>query len=125
MSDFTCTTSRDAAIEWVILHQFGRRNLSAMVRGELALRLKPILAAKAEERENSGKSDESDPEANLPQGARAPQTNDTVAAAAGLSDKTIAKVEKVAEKGTPALQQAARQNKISIDAAAKAADLPP
>lgn len=40
---------RDAAIEWFILHQFGRRNLSAMGRGESAPRLKPIVAAKAED----------------------------------------------------------------------------
>lgn len=38
---------RDAAKAWIIRNQFGRRNLSAMQRAELALKLKPLIEKKA------------------------------------------------------------------------------
>ena len=41
---------REDAIAWIIRNQFGRRNLSLFDRGELALKLKPILAKEAKER---------------------------------------------------------------------------
>lgn len=41
--------SRQAVTEWIILNQFGRRNLSAYDRSLLALKLKPIIAEKAKE----------------------------------------------------------------------------
>ena len=44
---------RQAAIEWIILNQFGRRNLLPFQRSELALRLKPIIEARAKERQGA------------------------------------------------------------------------
>ena len=41
---------RDEAKRWIILNQFGRRNLSAYDRSILALKLKPMIAEKAKER---------------------------------------------------------------------------
>ena len=41
---------RNTAKQWIILNQFGRRNLSAYDRSVLALKLKPIIAEKAKER---------------------------------------------------------------------------
>ena len=41
---------RNEAIRWIILNQFGRRNLSAYDRSILALKLKPVIAEKAKER---------------------------------------------------------------------------
>ena len=38
---------RNEAIRWIILNQFGRRNLSAYDRSVLALKLKPVIAEKA------------------------------------------------------------------------------
>ena len=43
--------SRKDVIEWMILNQFGRRNLSAYQRSILALKLKPILEEKAKKKE--------------------------------------------------------------------------
>jgi hypothetical protein len=43
-------SSRDEAKQWIILNQFGRRNLSAYDRSILALKLKPLIAAEAKER---------------------------------------------------------------------------
>jgi ParB-like chromosome segregation protein Spo0J len=45
---------RAEAERWIILNQFGRRNLSKYDRSELALKLKPIVAAKAKERQEEG-----------------------------------------------------------------------
>jgi ParB-like chromosome segregation protein Spo0J len=42
--------SRDDVKEWIILNQFGRRNLPAFVRAQLALKLKPIIAERAREK---------------------------------------------------------------------------
>ena len=39
--------TRGDAIIWIIKNQFGRRNLSAYDRSILALKLKPVIAAKA------------------------------------------------------------------------------
>jgi hypothetical protein len=44
-------TSRQDVIEWIILNQFGRRNLPAHERARLALRLKPVIAEKAKEKQ--------------------------------------------------------------------------
>ena len=55
-------TDRNDAERWIILNQFGRRNLSAYDRSILALKLKPIIAEKAKEnqlsvlKQNSGTS---------------------------------------------------------------------
>lgn len=38
---------RDAARKWIILNQFGRRNITTFARAELALKLEPIIAAEA------------------------------------------------------------------------------
>ena len=43
--------SRNDAIVWIIKNQFGRRNLPAYERARLALRLKPVIAEKAKERQ--------------------------------------------------------------------------
>ena len=43
--------NRDKAREWIILNQFGRRNLTAFQRSELALQLKPGIIAEAREKE--------------------------------------------------------------------------
>lgn len=45
---------RDEAIQWIILNQFGRRNLPMYERARLALRLKPVISAKAKERQQGG-----------------------------------------------------------------------
>lgn len=39
------------AIRWIILNQFGRRNLSAYDRSILALKLKPVIAAEAKKQQ--------------------------------------------------------------------------
>ncbi len=42
---------REAAKAWIITNQFGRRNLSPYQKAELALKLEPLIAARAKENE--------------------------------------------------------------------------
>ena len=42
---------RNDVIEWIIKNQFGRRNLPMHERARLALRLKPVIAEKAKEKQ--------------------------------------------------------------------------
>ncbi len=79
--------NREEVIEWIILNQFGRRNLQSFVRCELALRLKPIIQTKAKERMLAGKAD---PTQKSSEG----ETRQELAKAAGVSHDTIGKTEK-------------------------------
>lgn len=92
---------RRSAIEWIILNQFGRRNLPAHERARLALRLKPVIAEKAKENQYSGVNQYTE---SLSQNSVKPSaridTQKELAKIAGVSHDTIAKVEKI-EKSAP------------------------
>jgi SAM-dependent methyltransferase len=81
---------RSHAIEWVIRNQFGRRNLAAYVRTQLALRLEETIAAraKANQRASGGAVGQ--------KSAQPVKTRVEVAKAAGVSHDTVAKVKKIA-----------------------------
>lgn len=99
-------TDRDDAKAWIIKNQFGRRNLQSFVRGELALKLKPILAKQAKERQGT-RNDLNIVQKSAP--SESIKTRDELATIAGTSHDTISKVEKILEKGTPEQIQRARQ----------------
>lgn len=106
--------SRADAERWVILNQFGRRNLSAYDRSVLALRLKPIIAAKAKERQaKAGRGED------VPISAQA-KTRDEIAKAAGVGHDTIAKVEKIEAKAAPEIKAAVKSGTMSINQAYQA-----
>ena len=96
--------TRDDVIVWIIKNQFSRRNLPAYERARLALRLKPVIAAKAEQNlhlsEGKGcqKSDKVKPV----------DTKKELATAAGVSHDTIAKVAKIEECATEEVKQKLR-----------------
>lgn len=113
---------KEDAIHWIILNQFGRRNLTVVQRSELALRLKPILRKKAKENQkkaiggdrrsniykNQGfqNSDNLDKAEELIQNSDTPiiekvNTHKEVAKIAGVSHDTIWKTEKILDNGTP------------------------
>lgn len=102
--------TREDVIQWIILNQFGRRNLSAYDRSLLALKLKPLLARQAKKRMKAGKAD---PVQKSAQG----KTRDEVAKVAGVSHDTIHKVEIIEEKATPRTKQLIRDGKLSINQA--------
>lgn len=124
--------SRDDVIIWIIKNQFGRRNLSAYDRSILALKLKPVIAAKAKERQGerndivkiSCQSSEEElappsTQKSTPTPAREQKTDYQVAKAAGVSEDTIRKVEKIEAKATPEVKAALKSGEISINQAFK------
>ena len=109
---------RNDVIEWIIKNQFGRRNLPMHERARLALRLKPVIAEKAREKQHSGINQYTH---SLPQNSAKPsipiETRDEIAKAAGVSHDTIAKVEKIEETAPAPVVQASRKGDISVNAA--------
>jgi len=81
---------RDAALEWIIRNQFGRRNLTTFARAELALKLEPLIADKAKENTKLSKGRGKKGvqiSAHLNNADR--KTRTQVAKAAGVSHETI------------------------------------
>lgn len=108
---------RDEAKEWIILNQFGRRNLSPYQRGILALQLKPIFKAKARENQLSTlkqntvyqNSDKREDEAK-----HKVNTDKELAKIAGCSHDTIFKIEKIQSKATEDVKQKVKDGEMSI-----------
>lgn len=111
---------REQAVEWIIRNQFGRRNLSDYQRGVLALRLKPIMEARARASQIrkpesvSPKSDEQKPV----------RTDTAVADLANLGKDTIRKIERIEEVARPEVKALASAGEVSINLASQFADLP-
>ena len=109
---------------WIIKNQFGRRNLSAYDRSILALKLKPVIAAKAKENQirkpvpkNSWEQTEQLPQTEKRKENRQRETNYQVAQKAGVSEDTIRKVERIEQQATPEIKAALKSGEISINAA--------
>lgn len=100
---------RAAAIEWIILNQFGRRNLSPGNRSLLALRLEDVFKEKAKVNKESAmqKARTQNPNNSKEQfqqhsAETVPiETREELAKIAGVSHDTIGKVKKIVERGTP------------------------
>lgn len=100
--------NRQDVVEWIILNQFGRRNLPAYERARLALRLKPVFAEKAKERQNLGlKSDEGQ------------RTDEAIGKLAGVGRDTINKVERIERLASEEMKAELARGEISINEADK------
>lgn len=106
--------TRDAVIEWIIKNQFGRRNLPLYERARLALRLKPVIAERAEKNLHLSQGQGVK---GLENSTKVIDTRLEIAKAAGVSDNTIAKVEKIEANATPETKEALRRGEISINKA--------
>lgn len=107
--------SEDDVKEWMILNQFGRRNLSNYQRSVLALELEGLFKEKAKEKEHIRKttsqiSDESFPEIS---------TKKELAKVASVSHDTIAKVKKIQEKAPEEVKEKLKTGEVSINQAYK------
>ena len=103
---------RDAATRWIILNQFGRRNLTPYQRAELALKLEPLIAARALEKQRDGGTQK------VPQNsAEAVETRVELARVAGVSRDTISKAKVIAAKATEEVKEKLRSGELSINAA--------
>lgn len=111
---------RDAVIEWMILNQFARRNINAYQRSVLALRLKPVISAKAKERQAEYHGNQYD---GLSQNSAEVQkpidTRDELAKVAGVSHDTITRVEKILELADDDTKEKLRNGEVSINNAYK------
>jgi 16S rRNA G966 N2-methylase RsmD len=87
-------SDRSHAEEWIIRNQFGRRNLSAYVRTQLALRLEETISARAKaKRVEDGKATG---RGKVPQKSSEPlETRQEIAKVANVSHDTVAKVKKI------------------------------
>lgn len=113
--------SRAEVVEWIIRNQFGRRNLTAMQRAELALKLKEVVAAEAKRRQKEhGHTAPGKAKTLPPKLAEVKtETRDELAKIAGVSHGTLAKVEKIVTEAKPAVVEAVRKGEMSINAAYK------
>jgi hypothetical protein len=82
-------SDRSHAEEWIIRNQFGRRNLSAYVRTQLALRLEETIAKRSRQGQRTDLSQKS------VKGLPPLDTQKEVAKAANVSHDTVAKVKKI------------------------------
>lgn len=114
--------SRQSAIEWMILNQFGRRNLPAHERARLALRLKPMIADKAKEQQIRKPAD-SVSHKSVEQ--KPIDTQKEIAKIAGVSHDTIAKVERIEKEAPQPIVEASRKGEISVNSAYQVTKLEP
>lgn len=97
--------TRDDVKLWIADNQFGRRDLTTYERSVLALKLKPVFAAKAKENLVAGAEMTN---TGLQKSVKAINTQQEIAKAAGVSHDTIAKVERIEQQATPEIKQALR-----------------
>ncbi len=121
--------SREDALLWILRNQLGRRNLTDFQRAELALRMRPIVEARASEARARASY-----EANVGRPSKSRQnsaaistpveTRRVLAESAGVSHDTLRKVERILDTAAPPLAEAARRGGISIHAASAITQLP-
>lgn len=102
--------NRDKAKEWIILNQFGRRNLSPYDRSLLVLKLKEMFREKAKEnqvRTAENRVSQKSVEQKI-------DTQKELARIAGVSHDTIYKVEKIEQKATPEQKEKIKKGEVSI-----------
>ena len=107
---------RKDVIKWIILNQFGRRNLSSYDRSVLALKLKPVFKEKAKEKQAEYHGNQHD---GLHQKSDKEQitTAKELAKIASVSHDTIHKVETIENSGNELVKQQAKSGEISINKA--------
>lgn len=114
--------SRQSAIEWIILNQFGRRNLPVYERARLALRLKPVIADKAKQNQGARNDLTS---SKILENVVHEHTDDKIAKTAGVSTETIRKVEHIEEEAPQHIVEASRRGDISVNSAYQVTKLGP
>ena len=111
--------NRKAALMWILETQLGRRNCSRFEKAELALKLKPEIAARAKEsKAEAGRIYGRGGEKVLQNSAKPIEAIDTrkqLATKAGVSHDTISKVEYINKVGDEAVRDKLRRGESSID----------
>jgi 16S rRNA G966 N2-methylase RsmD len=99
--------------EWMILNQFGRRNLSNYQRSILALQLEEVFSAKAKEQQV--RKPESVKQISAEQ--KPIETRKELAKIAQVSHDTIAKVKQIEQKASPEIKAKLNTGEVSINQA--------
>ena len=108
--------NRQAALMWILETQLGRRNCSHFEKAELALKLKPEIAAKAKENERIRKGKQAGASfPNLGNLNKTINTEKELAKKAGIAHGTIAKVEYIAKVADEVTKEKLRRGESSID----------
>ena len=107
----------EAVKEWMILNQFGRRNLSNYQRSVLALQLEEVFSKKAKENlkasgENFGKG-----LAKLPKAISKINTREELSKVAQVGERTLGMVKKIQEKATEEVKAKLSTGEVSINSA--------
>ena len=108
----------DEVKEWMILNQFGRRNLSNYQRSVLALQLEDVFRAKAKE-SKAEKVSHFRNTGEVLQISATPDTRKELSKVAAVSHDTIAKVKKIQEKAPEEVKAKLATGEVSINAAYK------
>ena len=106
--------SEESVKEWMILNQFGRRNLSNYQRSVLALELEDVFSKKA--KENQGRRNDIK---QISAESKPIETRKELSKVASVSHDTIAKVKKIQEKATDEIKEKLSTGEVSINAAYK------
>ena len=104
----------EAVKEWMILNQFGRRNLSNYQRSVLALELESLFREKAKESKSEKVShyrNTGEVLANLPK----PDTRKELSNVAGVGERTISMVKKIQEKAPEEVKAKLQTGEVSIN----------
>lgn len=122
--DLECKTtskhfaSEESVKEWMILNQFGRRNLSNYQRSVLALELEEVFSKKAKENiviENKNRSTDS---VKLPKRVSV-DTRKELSKVAQVGERTLGMVKKIQEKAPQEIKEKLATGEVSINAAYK------
>lgn len=104
---------RDEAKIWIILNQFGRRNLTPFARGELVLKLKPLMAARAAERQRAGRPADLCP--NWDRGPDTPgATLEKLAEKAQVGRGSLNRMEWIGKLGSEEAKERLRRGESSV-----------
>ena len=105
----------NAVKEWMILNQFGRRNLSNYQRSVLALQLEDVFKAKAKENQkiSEGKGKQISAEVKV----EPIETRQELAKVANVSHDTIAKVKRIEAVASPEVKAQLSTGEMSINQA--------
>jgi 16S rRNA G966 N2-methylase RsmD len=105
--------NKDKVKEWMIINQFGRRNISNYHRCELALKLEAIIKTKAKEKEHMRKTTSQNSDKSFP----IIDTKKELAKIAQVSHDTIAKVKVIQEQAPEEIKQKLEAGTVSINEA--------
>lgn len=111
----TRTYTGDDPIGFVVSQNLRRRHLNTGQKAFLGLEIEAVYAKEAEARMKAGKAD---PEADRPQGHRAPQSRDKAAEVAGTSGRAVARAKRVNSEA-PDLAEQVKAGTLALDAAEK------